>query len=178
MSRVRSGYPALQFIALVLKVFSCLHAIGAFGCFVLMLLSLRASASDDGSGIATAVGGLGAFMFIVWMIALLLWALLLWASAELILLMIDIENNTRRTATAVTSQPNPVPTPAPQTAGWVGAPDDIPDFSAIHDADDEPPDDGPRTVQCPHCEARIRVPAGTPAGKTAKCPKCAQPFTL
>jgi hypothetical protein len=177
MSRVRSGYPALQFIALVLKVFSCLHGIGAFGCFVLMLLSLRESTSDDGSGLATAVGRLGAFLFIVWVVALVIWAILLWASAEMILLMIDIENNTRRTAAAATSQPSPLPAPAPQTANWIGEPDDIPDFSSIAAAD-KPADDGPRTVECPHCQARIKVPAGTPAGKTTKCPKCGEAMSV
>ena len=36
------------------------------------------------------------------------------------------------------------------------------------------------TVICPHCDARLSVPAGTPAGgpETRRCPECGKPVTI
>jgi predicted Zn finger-like uncharacterized protein len=35
-----------------------------------------------------------------------------------------------------------------------------------------------RTLACPECEARLKVPSSIPAGKRIRCPKCKEPFPI
>lgn len=168
MARRRSGYGALQIIALVLKVFAVLNGIGAAICFVFMLIALASSGGDEG---AFSVVGAGLMFFYAF--AFIMWGILLWGGAELILLLIDVENNTRRTAEAFASAP--AQQPVPQQFTPPAQHEELPDFSQIEPTQSEPapqPSNGPRAIACPHCKVKINVPAGTPAGRKAKCPKC------
>jgi hypothetical protein len=85
-----SRYPVLRIIAVILKVLAVVAVVGA----VLSALSAASLPSSAGIGLAGP-----AIAFLVVILGLC-YGLFLWASAEMIHLLIDIEENTRR-ATSV-----------------------------------------------------------------------------
>lgn len=90
-------YPALRIIALLLKIFAVLTAIGA-AITGLSAASLTSSLPTY-PGIATqGIGAAGSAVGWIIFLAGLCYALFLWASAEMIHVLIDIEENTRRSA--------------------------------------------------------------------------------
>ena len=91
-------YPALRLIALILKIVAVLTAVG--GVITGFSAAAITSSLPNYAGIASSgIGAAGSA--IGWMIFLvaLCYALFLWASAEMIHVLIDIEENTRRSAT-------------------------------------------------------------------------------
>lgn len=90
-------YPALRIIAMLIKIFAVLTAIG--GAITGLSAAALTSSLPPYPGIATSsIGSAGSA--IGWSIFLvgLCYALFLWASAEMIHVLIDIEQNTRRSA--------------------------------------------------------------------------------
>jgi protein-S-isoprenylcysteine O-methyltransferase Ste14 len=86
-SRARGNrYPALRIIATILKVFAVLTVIGA----VLSAFSTASLPSSIGVGLAGPAVG---FLVVIFGLC---YGLFLWASAEMIQVLIDIEENTRR----------------------------------------------------------------------------------
>jgi hypothetical protein len=81
-------YPALRIIAVILKVLAALTAIGG-------VLSAIAAGSIPNPGFGVPGGGAIAVLVIL---VGLCYALFLWASAEMINVVLDIEENTRRAA--------------------------------------------------------------------------------
>jgi hypothetical protein len=81
-------YPALRIIAVILKVLAALTAIGG-------VLSGIAAGSIPSPGFGVPGGGAVAFLVILVGLG---YALFLWASAEMINVVLDIEENTRRAA--------------------------------------------------------------------------------
>lgn len=79
-------YPALRVIAGILKIVAVLTAIGA------VISGLSAASLPNSFGI----GPTGSVIGLVIVLAGLCYALFLWASAEMIHVLIDIEENTRR----------------------------------------------------------------------------------
>jgi len=86
-----SRYPALRIISVILKILAVVAVLGA----VLSALSAMSLPSSFGIGLAGSV--VGGFIVILG----LCYGLFLWASAEMIHVLIDIEENTRRSAAAV-----------------------------------------------------------------------------
>ena len=102
VSGERGRYPALRIISVILKVFSVFVAIGG----LITGLSIAGLASSAGAfggagpfGGAAALPG-GAFALFA-VLGSLTYALCLWGSAEMITVVIDIEENTRRVASPV-----------------------------------------------------------------------------
>lgn len=98
-------YPGLRLIALLLKIVAVLTAVGG----VITGLSATALTSSLPNYAGAATSGIGAAgSAIGWMIFLvaLCYALFLWASAEMIHVLIDIEENTRLSATTVLDTPD------------------------------------------------------------------------
>lgn len=90
-------YPALRIIAFLLKMLAVLSAIGGTitGSSVASITSsLPNSVRIGAPGIGAAGSAIGWIIFL----ASLCYALFLWASAEMIHVSIDIEENTRRSA--------------------------------------------------------------------------------
>ena len=87
----RSRYPVLRLIAVVLKVLAAIVAV--FG----VLGSLIAIGGAN-SGLGMLSGALGA---LVGLVVSLIWGLALWAWAELINVLVDIEHNTRMSVPTV-----------------------------------------------------------------------------
>lgn len=83
---LRGRYPALRIITVLLKILAVLTAIGG----VISGLSVVSLPNSLGIGAASS-----AIAFVI-MLAGLCYALFLWASAEMIRVLIDIEENTRR----------------------------------------------------------------------------------
>lgn len=83
-----SRYPALRIIAVIIKIFAAITAVGG-------VLSGFAAGSIPSPGYGVPGGGAIALLIIL---AGLCYALFLWASAEMIHVLIDIEENTRRAA--------------------------------------------------------------------------------
>ncbi len=81
-------YPALRIIAVILKIAAAVTAVGG-------VLSGLAAGSIPSPGYGVPGGGAIALLVIL---ASLFYALFLWASAEMIYVMLDIEENTRRLA--------------------------------------------------------------------------------
>lgn len=81
-------YPALRIIAVILKVLAALTAIGG-------VLSGMAAGSIPTPGFGVPGGGAIALLVILGGLG---YALFLWASAEMINVVLDIEENTRRAA--------------------------------------------------------------------------------
>jgi hypothetical protein len=81
-------YPALHIIAVILKVLAALTAIAG-------VLSGIAAGSIPSPGFGVPGGGAIALLIILGGLA---YALFLWASAEMINVVLDIEENTRRAA--------------------------------------------------------------------------------
>jgi zinc-ribbon domain len=81
-------YPALRIIAVILKVLAVLTVVGA----VFSALSVASLPSSVG------VGPAGPAIAFLAVILGLCYGLFLWASAEMIQVLVDIEENTRRTA--------------------------------------------------------------------------------
>lgn len=139
--RRRSGYPALRIISIVLKV-----AAGALVALWLIMLVLLAVLSSQAGDAAGGVFAFGLLFQIPFAAAVVISAIMLWAFSELILLAIDVENNTRRASfRGPESEPEP------------------------YDAD-EP--EAERHRKCPGCGHMLSVPAGTPKGARGRCPKC------
>ena len=89
---LRGGrYPALRIISLLLKILAVLTVIGG------VISGLSAASLPNSLGIGAA----GSAIAFVIMVAGLCYALFLWASAEMIRVLIDIEENTRRSAGSV-----------------------------------------------------------------------------
>ena len=88
-------YPALRVIAFVLKIGAVLTALGG------MIFGVSAASLADFAPPYARIGAAGTASFAIgWTIFFfgLLYALFLWASAEMIHVMIDIEENTRRSS--------------------------------------------------------------------------------
>ena len=85
-------YPALRIIAFLFKILAALTAIG--GAITGLSAASISSSLPNAPGIGPAGSAIG------WIIFLggLCYALFLWASAEMIHVLIDIEENTRRSA--------------------------------------------------------------------------------
>jgi uncharacterized protein YjeT (DUF2065 family) len=81
-------YPALRIIAVILKVLAALTAIGG-------VLSALAAGSIPSPGFGVPGGGAIALLIILGGLG---YGLFLWASAEMINVVLDIEENTRRAA--------------------------------------------------------------------------------
>lgn len=90
-------YPALRIIALLIKILAVLTAIG--GVITGFSAATITSALPSYPGIASqGIGAAGtAIGWIIFLVSLC-YALFLWASAEMIHVLIDIEENTRRSA--------------------------------------------------------------------------------
>lgn len=90
-------YPGLRIIAFLLKIFAVLTALGGAitGLSAASITSSLPNYAGIGSpGIGAAGSAIGWIIFLV----SLCYALFLWASAEMIHVLIDIEENTRRSA--------------------------------------------------------------------------------
>ena len=83
-------YPALRIISVILKVLAVVSVLGG------LISGLRmASAGSELSSVSPGAASMGVLGFFVGVFAGLCSALFLWASAELIHLFMDIEENTR-----------------------------------------------------------------------------------
>jgi|SRR5580698_5646689 quaternary ammonium compound-resistance protein SugE len=85
---LRGRYPALRIITVLLKILAVLTAIGG------VISGLSAASLPNSLGIGAAASAIA----VVILLASLCYALFLWASAEMIRVLIDIEENTRRSA--------------------------------------------------------------------------------
>jgi len=83
----------LRVIALLLKIFAALTAIG--GAITGLSAASITSALPNYPGIGSGIGAAGSAIGWIVFLAGLCYALFLWASAEMIHVLIDIEENTR-----------------------------------------------------------------------------------
>jgi len=84
-------YPALRIIAVILKILAVVTAVGG-------ILSALAAGSVPATPYFPSGGAISALIVLVGILAGLCSALFLWASAEMIYVLLDIEENTRRVA--------------------------------------------------------------------------------
>ena len=90
-------YPGLRIIALLLKILAVLTAIG--GAITGLSAASIASSLPNYPGIGSpGIGAAGSAIGWIIFLLSLCYALFLWASAEMIHVLIDIEENTRRSA--------------------------------------------------------------------------------
>ncbi len=85
-------YPALRVIAFLLKILAALTAIG--GVITGLSAASITNSLPNSAGIGAAGSAIGWIIFL----GSLCYALFLWASAEMIHVLIDIEENTRHSA--------------------------------------------------------------------------------
>lgn len=85
-------YPALRIIALLFKILAVLIAIGG------VLAGLSAASITSSLPNSVGIGAAGSAIGFVIVLTALCYALFLWASAEMIHVLIDIEENTRRSS--------------------------------------------------------------------------------
>jgi hypothetical protein len=95
---VERKYGALRAIAIIIKVLAILFLVFSLIAALSMMAASSKSSMSGGSvnfqGPGMMAGALGGFMILIWGI---LGAISLWAGAELICLLIDVEENTRKT---------------------------------------------------------------------------------
>jgi hypothetical protein len=90
-------YPGLRIIAFILKIFAVLTAIGGV-ITGLSAASITSSLPNYPGIVSPGIGAAGSAIGWIIFLAGLCYALFLWASAEMIHVLIDIEENTRCSA--------------------------------------------------------------------------------
>jgi hypothetical protein len=90
-------YPGLRIIAFLLKIFAVLTAVGG-GITGLSAASITGSLPNYSGLGSPGIGAAGSAIGWIIFLAGLCYALFLWASAEMIHVLVDIEDNTRRSA--------------------------------------------------------------------------------